>query len=57
MDKLKEEYGGLKMNEKIEKVLQTQIDDLRNKYEQLLHSFMSHRDNQGKHKREGGCLE
>lgn len=45
------------MNEPIEKVLQTQIDDLRNKYEQLLHSFMSHRDREDIHKREGGCLE
>ena len=42
------------MNQPIEKVLQTQIDDLRNKYEQLWHSFMSHRDDSGIHKREGG---
>ena len=37
------------MDTKIEKVLQTQIDDLRNKYEQLWHSFMSHRDDTNRH--------
>jgi len=45
------------MDKKTGKVLQTQIDNLRNKYEQLWHSFMSHRDNDKIHKREGGYLE